>query len=191
MLVGGQCRARLRVAAFAVGSAASIAMVIVGCTRMTDGAAVADQQDAQLYRASISASIDASKSSSATRESERQASLTTQAVHAVCEDMSTSSVDAVNAVNAYVTAANNHGDVQSKVGPAADALNHSADLVSSGSVDALAPDLRAALNEWVDAARALAAAISSNAAVDTINAATDRSNTAKTNALDRCDKAYR
>jgi hypothetical protein len=43
----------------------------------------------------------------------------------------------------------------------------------------------------VDAARALATAISSNAAVDTINAATDRSNTAKTNALDRCDKAYR
>lgn len=166
-------------------------MVIVGCTRMSAGVPVADQQEAQLYRASISASIDASKSSSATRESERQASLTTQAVRTVCEDMSTSSVDAVNAVNAYVAAANNHSDVQSKVGAAADALNHSADLVSSGIVDALAPDLRAALTEWVDSARALATAISNDAAVDTINAATDRSNTAKTDALDRCDKAYR
>ncbi len=166
-------------------------MVIVGCTRMSAGVPVADQQEAQLYRASISASIDASKSSSATRESERQAASTTQAVRTVCEDMSTSSVDAVNAVNAYVAAANNHGDVQSKVASAADALNHSADLVSSGIVDALAPDLRAALTEWVDSARALATAISNDAAVDTINAATDRSNTAKTDALDRCDKAYR
>jgi hypothetical protein len=174
-----------------VGSAATVAMVIVGCSRMTDGTPVVDQHDALLYRASVSASIDASKSSSVTRESERQASLTTQAVRTVCEDMSTSSVDAVNAVNAYVTAANNHGDMQSKVGPAADALNRSADLVSSGVVDALAPDLRAALTDWVDAARALATAISSNASVDAINAATDRTNTAKTNALDRCDKAYR
>lgn len=70
-----------------------------------------------MYRASVKASIEESSLSSVTRESERQASLTTRAVHTVCEDLSTSAVDAVNAVNGYVEAVNNGGDTAAKAAP--------------------------------------------------------------------------
>lgn len=174
-----------------MGSAATLAMVIVGCSTVTGGTAQVDPEAAPDYRASVSASIDVSKSSSAARETERQASLTTRAVHTVCEDLSTSTVDAVNAVNAYVEAVNNNaGDVQVKAGPAVDALNRSADLVNSGIADSLSTELRDALTGWVNAARAVATAISSNAGPDQFNAASSRSNTARDDALARCDAAY-
>lgn len=183
--------ARLKLAGSGLGGAAAIAMVVVGCTSVTGGTAQVDSEAAPDYRASVSASVEASSASSAARESERQASLTTRAVHTVCEDLSTSSVDAVDAVNVYIEAVNNNApDVDAKAGPAVDALNRSADLVSSGISDALSPDLSGALTEWVEAVRAVAAAISGNAAPDVFNAASERSNTARTNALDRCDAAY-
>ncbi len=91
---------------------------------------------------------------------------------------------------ATVEAVNNNGDTAAKAGPAIDGLNRSADLVSSGLSDALSPDLRTALTEWIDSARALVAAISGHVGPDQFNAASNRSNTARENALTRCDKAY-
>nr|WP_234792597.1 hypothetical protein [Mycolicibacterium fortuitum] len=182
--------AKAKIAAGSLGAAAVIAMVVVGCTSVTGGTAQVDSAAAPEYRASVKASIEESSLSSVARESERQASLTTRAVHTVCEDLSTSTVDAVSAVNGYVEAVNSGGDVQAKAGPAIDGLNRSADLVSSGLSDALSPDLHAALTEWIDSARALVAAISGNAGPGEFNAASQRSNSARENALNRCDKAY-
>ncbi|MDH6194979.1 hypothetical protein M2272_001608 [Mycobacterium frederiksbergense] len=191
MPVDGQFGAKARIAAGGLGGAALVAMIVVGCSAVTGGTAQVDTNAAPEYRASVSASITESSLSSVTRESQRQASLTTRAIHTVCEDLSTSAVDAVEAVNAYVEAVNNGGDTQAKAGPAIAGLNRSADLVSSGLSDALSADLRAALTDWVDSARALVTAISTKVGPDQFNTASTRSNTARENALNRCDAAYR
>ncbi len=57
--------------------------------------------------------------------------------------------------------------------------------------DPLAPDLRDALNAWVDASRALATAIAGNYGADEFNAAITKLNDTKTTALNLCDAAYR
>jgi hypothetical protein len=189
---GGLGRKRLRIAALAVGSMAAVAMIIVGCTSVTQGTAEIDRADAPVYRASVSASIEESAASSSTRESERQASLSTQAIHSSCEALSSSSVDAITAVNNYVDAFNrNAADAAAKAPPAIDALNHSADLVAGSVSDTLTPDLRDALNAWVDAARGLATAIAGNYGPDEFNAAITKLNDTKTTALNLCDAAYR
>jgi hypothetical protein len=192
VLIGWGSAARVRLGAFATGTAAALAMVVVGCTHVTDGAASAPQGEAPLYRASVSASLEESAASSSARESERQASVTTQAVQSTCETMSSSSADAIAAVNTYVDAFNaDPGGSASNAGPAVDALNQSADLVSSGLSDALPGELRDALTGWVDAARAVATAIAGNYPAEDFNAAIARLNDAKTTALDRCDAAFR
>jgi hypothetical protein len=192
VLTGELGRTRLRIAALALGGVAAAAMVIVGCTSVTQGAAEIDRADAPVYRASVSASIAESAESSSSRESERQASLSTQAIHTSCEALSSSSVDAITAVNNYVDAFNkNAADAGTKAGPAVDALNHSADLVARSTSDALSPDLRDALNAWVDAARGLAAAIAGNYGPEEFNAAISKLNDTKTTALNMCDRAYR
>ena len=192
MLIGGLSRKRLRIAALAVGSMAAVAMIIVGCTSVTQGTAEIDRADAPVYRASVSASIEESAASSSSRESERQASLTTQAVHTSCEALSSSSVDAITAVNNYVDAFNkNAADAAAKAPPAIEALNHSADLVGRSVSDPLSPNLRDALSAWVDAARGLAAAIAGNFGPDEFNAAITKLNDTKTTALNLCDAAYR
>lgn len=187
---------RARVAASvtfkATGTLAVLTMIIVGCTNVTDGDAGVAEGEAPVYRASVSASIEESAASSSARESERQESLTTEALQASCEAMSSSSADAIGAVNAYVDAFNaNPTDIGRTTGPAVDALNHSADLVAGTMSDALAPDLRDALNSWVDAARSVATAIAGRYATDDFNDAITRLNDSKTTALDRCDAAYR
>jgi serine/threonine protein kinase len=141
---------------------------------------------------SVSATSSATPSTTASsRESERERSLTTQAIHRSCEALSSSSVDAITAVNNYVDAFNgNAADVAAKTGPAVDSLNHSADLVSGSLSDALSPQLRDALTGWVDAARALATAIAGNHGSDQFNAAITRLNDTKTKALDLCDASY-
>ena len=175
-----------------VGSLAVTAMIIVGCTSVTKGSAEIDRADAPVYRASVSASSEESAASSSSRESERQASLTTQAVHSSCEALSSSSVDAISAVNNYVDAFNkNAADAATKAPPAIDALNHSADVVGRSISDPLKPDLRDALNAWVDAARGLAAAIAGNFGPEEFNAAITKLNDTKTTALNLCDAAYR
>ena len=192
MATGGLGRKRLRIAALAVGSMAAAAMIIVGCTSVTQGTAEIDRADAPVYRASVSASIEESAASSSSRESERQESLTTQAIHSSCEALSSSSVDAITAVNNYVDAFNrNAADAAAKAPPAIDALNHSADLVARSVSDTLTPDLRDALNAWVDAARGLATAIAGNYGPDEFNAAISKLNDTKTTALNLCDAAYR
>jgi hypothetical protein len=192
VLIAGLSRKRLRIVAQVIGGLAAVAMVIVGCTSITRGSAEIDRADAPVYRASVSASIEESAASSSSRESERQTSLTTQAVHSSCEALSSSSVDAITAVNNYVDAFNkNAADAAAKAPPAIDALNHSADLVGRSVSDPLSPDLRDALNAWVDAARGLAAAIAGNFGPEEFNAAITKLNDTKTAALNLCDAAYR
>ena len=192
MLIAGLSRKRLRIVGLVIGSLAAMAMIIVGCTSVTQGSAEIDRADAPVYRASVSASIEESAASSSSRESERQASLTTQAVHTSCEALSSSSVDAITAVNNYVDAFNkNAADAAAKAPPAIDALNHSADLVGRSISDPLSPNLRDALNAWVDAARGLAAAIAGNFGPEEFNAAITKLNDTKTAALNLCDAAYR
>ncbi len=191
MLVGWLCPKRLRIAALVTGSLAALAMVIVGCSSVTEGTAKVDAAEAPVYRASVSASIEESAASSSARESERQESLTTQAIHSSCEALSSSSVDAITAVNNYVDAFNqNAADVGAQAGPAIDALNHSADLVARSMSDALMPELRDALNAWVDAARGVATAIAGNYGPDEFNVAITRLNDSKTTALNLCDASY-
>jgi hypothetical protein len=192
VLIGGLSRKRLRIGALVIGILAATAMVIVGCNSVTSGSPTVNRADAPVYRASVSASIAESAESSSSRESERQASLSTQAIHTSCEALSSSSVDAVTAVNNYVDAFNrNADDAATKAPPAIDALNHSADLVARSVSDTLAPDLRDALNAWVDAARGLATAIAGNYGPDDFNAAITKLNDTKTTALNLCDAAYR
>ncbi len=186
------CPKRLRIAALVLGSLATAAMVIVGCSSVTDGSPEVDKAEAPVYRASVSASIAESAESSSSRESERQASVAKEAIHSACEALSTSSVDAVTAVNDFVKAFNQGAaDAAAKSGPAVDALNHSADAVLRSMSDPLIPELKDAMNAWVDAARGVATAIAGNYSPDEINAAIRALNDAKTAALDRCDAAYR
>lgn len=191
MLVGWLTPRRLRIAALVMGSLATTAMVIVGCSSVTDGAAKVDIADAPVYRASVSLSIEESAASSSARESERQESLTREAIHASCEALSTSSVDAITAVNGYVDARNvTAADAEANAGPAVDALNHSADLVARSISDPLKPELRDAMNGWVDAARGVANAIAGNYGPDEFNVAITRLNDSKTTALNLCDASY-
>lgn len=167
-------------------------MIVVGCTSVTDGDAAVAEGEAPVYRASVSASIEESAASSSARESERQESLTTEAVRSSCEAMSSSSADAIGAVNTYVDAVNsNPADIDRTAGPAVDALNLSADLVAGTISDRLVPEIRDSLRGWVDAARGVAAAIAGKYGPDEFNAAITRLNDSKTAALDRCDAAYR
>jgi hypothetical protein len=98
MLTDGLSHKRLRIAALVLGILAATAMIIVGCTSVTKGSPSIDKADAPVYRASVSESMVESAESSSSRESERQASLTTQAITS-CEALSSSSVDAITAVN--------------------------------------------------------------------------------------------
>jgi hypothetical protein len=191
VLIGWLCPKRLRIAAQVMGLLAAAAMIIVGCNSVTEGTAQVDAAEAPIYRASVSASIEESAASSSARESERQESLTTEAIHSSCEALSSSSVDAITAVNNYVDAFNsNAADVGAQAGPAIDALNHSADLVARSISDPLTPELKDALNAWVDAARGVATAIAGNYGPDEFNVAITRLNDSKTTALDLCDASY-
>jgi hypothetical protein len=191
--IGGLTRSpRLRIVALVVGSLAALAMIVVGCSSVTEGTPKVNATDAPVYKASVSASKEESAASSSARESERQASLTTEAVHTSCEALSSSSVDSIAAVNDYVKAFNASApDAPAKAGPAIDSLNHSADLVAQSISDPLSPELRDALNAWVDAARGVANAIAGNYGPDDFNAAVTKLNDVKTTALDLCDAAYR
>ncbi|MCW2689713.1 MAG: hypothetical protein JWR37_4603 [Mycobacterium sp.] len=189
---GGAGRRRIRIAALVVGTLATLAMVVVGCTTVTDGIPRVDAKEAPTYRASMSASVEASAATSSQRESQRQQSLTTQAIHTSCEALSSSSADAIDKVNDYVTAYNqNSGDVQSKVGPAVDALHRSADQVAGSMTDPVSSEIKDAMNAWIDAARAVATAISSGASTEEFNTAITKLNDSRSTALGLCDATYR
>lgn len=163
-----------------------------GCATVTDGEPKADSADAPAYRTSVSVSVAESAATSSALESERQESLTTQAIHSACETMSTSSADAIDAVNTYVDASNGEGggDPLAAEGPAADALNHSADLVAGDISEALPQQLRDALSAWVDAARGAATAITERVPPDAFNVAIRQVNDTRSTALDLCDTHY-
>ena len=80
MLIGWLRTPRVRLAAQVTGALAALAMIIVGCTSVTDGEAGVSAGDAPAYRASVSASLEESAASSSARESERQSSVTAEAV---------------------------------------------------------------------------------------------------------------
>lgn len=181
---------RLRIAALVLGGIAGLAMIVVGCTSVTSGTATVNAGDPPVYQASVSASIEESAASASARESESQASMTTRAIHTSCEALSTTSADAISAVNGYVDAYNAEADVAATARPARDALNLSADQVGASLSDPLGPELSGALNRWVAAARAVASAIDTNLGPGPFNDAINELNDSRTNALDLCDAAY-
>jgi hypothetical protein len=182
---------RLRIVALVLGSLATLAMIIVGCSSVTDGTPKVNSADAPVYRASVSASLEESAAASSSREAARQTSLTKEAIHSSCEALSSSSVDSITAVNDFVRAINESApDVEAKRGPAVDSLNISADLVARSMSDPLPPELRDSLNAWIDAARGVANAIGGRYGPDEFNASVTRLNDSKTSALNLCDELY-
>ena len=182
----------MRVGGLVVGTAAAIAMGVVGCTSVTGGDGTPNAADAQAYRTSMTMSSSAAAASSSARESQRQASATTQAVHATCETLSTTSADAIDAVNAYVDAYNTDGgDIAGTEGPAVDGLTQSAQAVESSITPAIPTDLAEAFQAWVDGAGATAKAITGKASAKQFNDLIDGLNESRTKALELCDKTYR
>jgi len=162
----------------------------MGCTTVVGGSPEVDAKDAPTYRTSVSASASESAASSSAKESERQQSVTTAAVHNACEAMSTSSADAVNAVNAYVEAMNTGQDPTATEGRAVDALNRSADAVATSMDDAIPQDLQDAFNAWIDAARAAATTIVGRPTPSEFNDAVALLNDSRAKALNLCDATY-
>lgn len=181
----------LRVAGLLAAGAAAVSMGAAACTTVTGGDATVDAGDAPAYRTSVSISSSQSAASSSARESERQASMTTQAVHDTCETLSTTSADAIDAVNAYVDAFNTEGgDVAGTEGPAVDGLNQSADAVESSISDVVPDEVRMAFEDWIDGARATADAIIGRASPSEFNSVVGELNDSRSAALELCDATY-
>lgn len=170
----------------AVGSVAAVAMGIVGCTSIIDGTASVDSTAAATYRTSVSKSLSASAVTSSSKESQRQQSLTTQAISGACGTFRTTSEDAVTATNNWVDAYNKGGDTSGTAGPAVDALNHSADAVAGAINDAMPQPLRDTFNSYVGAARSVADAISTHAAISVYNSRKDQLNQIKGQGIEQC-----
>jgi hypothetical protein len=138
----------------------------------------------------VSASISASSATSGIRESQRQASLTTQAVVRACESFASSSKDAIEKVNDFVSAYNQGRDTTPTEGPAIDALNHSADItvgnIGAPSGSPLSAGLRDALSAYGDAARDVAKAIGTHSDTGEFNQRVNHLNDAKTKAVKLC-----
>ncbi len=170
---------------------AAVSLVAVGCTTVTGGDAAANSAEAPAYRTSVSLSSSQAASVSSARESERQASMTTRAVHDTCETLSTTSADAIDAVNAYVKAHNeDSAQVDAELGPAVDALNQSAEAVAASITDIVPAELKDVFTKWIDGAHVTAEAISSKAAAAEFNKAVDDLNQARSDALRLCDATY-
>lgn len=184
-------RGRLRTVGLYLGSLAGIAMIVVGCQSLTDGNPTVDPRNATDYRASVSSVSAEASSRSAAEESTRQASITTKAVHTACEALSITSVDAVDAVNAFVSAVNrNEPGQQEKSAAAVDALRASADSVSGSISEPLSDELEGLLNDWVTSARDVADVVSRGFEQDQFNTAVNRLNDVKVRALELCDASY-
>jgi len=181
----------LRVAGLLAAGVAAVSMGAVACTTVTGGDATVNAGEAPAYRTSVSVSSSQSVASSSARESERQASMTTQAVHDTCETLSTTSADAIDAVNAYVTASNEEGgDVATTEGPAVDGLKQSAEAVESSISDIVPEEVKKAFQAWIDGARATAEAIISQASPSEFNKVVGDLNDSRSSALQLCDATY-
>ena len=173
-----------------LAAAAAVSLGAAGCTTVTGGDVAANTAEAPVYRTSVSLSSAQSASSSSVRESERQASMTTRAVHDTCETLSTTSADAIDAVNAYVKAHNEDSGVDAMLGPAVDALNQSAEAVQNSITDIVPNEMKDVFTKWIDGAHATADAISSKAVAAEFNKAVDDLNQARSDALRVCDATY-
>lgn len=192
----GSCRApreragaRVRVGASVIGGGAALAMGVVGCTSIIGGTAAVDTLAAPVYRSSVSASVSASVATSSIRETQRQQSLTTQAVRGACGKFAETSSDAIDIVNKYVEAFNSGGDIGATTGPAVDALNRSADTASAAINDSMTAELRDTFNTYIDAARGVASAISGKSPVSVYNSRKDQLNKARAKGIQLC-RAY-
>ncbi len=189
-VLSGNAR-RARIAGVLVGGAAAVCVAAVGCTAVTEGDPTADAGDAPAFRTSMAVSSSQSAASSSAREAQRQASMTTQAVHTTCETLSTTSADAIDAVNVFVSAFNEtDGDTTTAEGPAIDSLNQSADAVEDSISDIVPDEVQDAFMEWVDGARATADAISRKADPAVFNQVIDELNAARSDVLRLCDATY-
>lgn len=164
-------------------------MGVVGCTTIIGGTPAADTSAAPVYRASVSASVSASAATSSIQESQRQQSMTTQAVRGACGRFASNSNDAVDIVNKYVQAFNTGADVAATARAAVDALNHSADEVASAINEKLSTELRDVFNAYIDAARGVANAISNKAPVSVYNSRKDQLNGVREKGMQLC-RAY-
>lgn len=182
-------RARLRTGALVVGVGAAATIGVVGCTSIIGGTATVDTEAAPAYRASVSESVSASAATSSLRESQRQQSLTTQAVRGACGKFASTSTDAIETVNKYVDAFNSGGDVSATAGPAVDSLNHSADEVSAAINEQMSAELRDTFSTYIDAARGVANAISTKAPVSVYNSRKDQLNKIRDKGMQLC-RAY-
>lgn len=118
--------------------------------------------------------------------------MTTQAVHTSCETLATTSADAIDAVNAYVTAFNQEGgDMATTEGPAVDALEQSAEAVQGSLSDIVPKDLQGAFTDWVDHAHETADAIIKHAGPGQFNKIIGDLNDARSKALRLCDATYK
>jgi hypothetical protein len=181
-----------RVAALAAGLTAATLMVVVGCTSVTAGAPIADAHDAQSYRSWVVGSLSQSAASVSERESTRRESVTAEAVANACEVLSSTSVDAVTAINAYVNAAGkaNPAEVAAKAQTAVESLNRGADVITTSLTTALLPQMAEAFTAWVDATRAVATAIGERYGQREFNGAVDKFNQANDVALDTCGGSH-
>lgn len=171
--------------------ATSVSLGVLGCTTVTTGDVAANSAEAPAYRTSVSLSSSQSASLSSARESERQASMTTRAVHDTCETLSTTSADAIDAVNEYVKAHNRDSpEIDAQLGPAVDALNQSAEAVGASISDMVPAEMKEVFTKWIDSANATADVISSKAAAAEFNKAVDDLNQARSDALRLCDATY-
>ena len=117
--------------------------------------------------------------------------MTTAAMHASCETLSTTSADAIDAVNAYVDAFNEGaGDVDTTEGPAVDALNQSADAVEGSLSDIMPPELKDALPVgWTAPARRPRRSPARRRPAE-FNQIIGELNDARSKALSLCDATY-
>lgn len=174
------------------GGCALVALGAAGCTFVTGGDPAVNASDAPVYRTSMSLSSSQSVASSSARESERQASLTTQAAHTSCETLATTSADAIDAVNSYVGAFNQEGgDLTATEGPAVDALEQSAEAVQGSISDIVPGNLKDAFGAWVDNAHATADAITKHVGPGQFNQVIGELNDARSKALRLCDATYK
>jgi hypothetical protein len=158
-----------------LGGLAASAMIVVGCAKVTDGSSTVDTPQAAAYRTSVSVSSVSAASSASIA-----------AVAGACQPFGDAIDTVLTDVNAYVSAVNNGSADSATTQAAVDALNHSADAVSQASTAGVSSDLKNALSSWVDAARALAGAIGSNAATDPFNDAVNKLNAAKSTIQTLC-----
>jgi len=171
--------------------AGGVCVLAMGCTSITEGDPSANAGDAPAYRTSMSVSSSQSEASSRARESQRQAAMTTQAVHTTCETLATTSADAIDAVNDYVGAFNaDAADTASAAGPAVDTLRQSADAVEKSLTDLVPDEMKNAFMQWVDGARTTADAITRRASPSEFNQIINGLNAARSDVLGLCDATY-